>query len=414
MNSATPPSNAPDYSSKGLLTEQLVAALDQDPTMELDDLFNLSSTPPPDTGINPSLVNSREASQALESSQSTLVPAPIERQGVLNSQASLISLEQLLIPVPQKNYNPQNQVPATDPMKEEIKTMVNIIDGQWTLFLKVRNLNNTSLMKTTLAQAHSSQLLLQRAVGYEEMIKLSYNWDSKEDLDKLEKAIATKSAFVPMILDTDLTTSSHQKFKEDITYLKKVPGGSKMPDAFLPPPPPPPLQQQQNQLPSKDLLTTTPHQGSSPQFVQGQDNRSPLTTLPENANHIPPHHLGYPPTYDHQYQQGQTHTYQSSQYPQYSDNPQTYSEYRGHNHNHLYQRKNQYRWRGHGSNWRRPQDATSSMLEIGNFFIQAERAMNAMQRRGRGGRGRGNQHHRFMRGNMQGNHYKPPNPNNQQ
>jgi hypothetical protein len=298
----------------------------------------------------------------------------------------------------------------TNPMKEEIETMVNIIDGQWTLFLKARKLNNTSFMKTTLAQAHSSQLLLQRAVGYKEMIKLSHNWDAKEDLDKLEKAIATKSAFVPMILDANPMTSSHQKPKEDIAYLKKVLGGSRMPDVFLPPP----LQQKQSQLPSKDLFTTTPHQGSLPQSVLGQDNCSPLATQQENANHIPPHHLGYPPTYDHQYQQGQTHTYQSSQYPQYADNPQTYLGYQGHNHNHPYQRNNHYCWRGCRSNWRRPQDATSSMLEIGHFFIRAEQAMNAMQRRGRGGRGRGNQSNQFMRGNMQGNHYGPPNPNNQQ
>jgi hypothetical protein len=102
MNSVTLPSNAPNYSSKGLSTKQLVAALDQDPTMELDDLFNLSSTPPLNTGINPSLVNSREASRALESSQLTPVPALIEQQGVLNSQVSLIPPEQMVIPVPHK------------------------------------------------------------------------------------------------------------------------------------------------------------------------------------------------------------------------------------------------------------------------------------------------------------------------
>ncbi|PLW54695.1 hypothetical protein PCANC_11681 [Puccinia coronata f. sp. avenae] len=165
MSSANPQSNNPDYSSNGLSTEQLVAALDHEPAMELDNLLNLSSTLPPNMGVNPSLINSRGASQAIESNRSTSVPAPIERLGASNNQHPMPKMDKLACSIPQKTYSPQGSVPAINHMKEETETMMNIIDGQWALFLKEHSLNDTSLMKTTLSQAHSSQLLLQRAVA---------------------------------------------------------------------------------------------------------------------------------------------------------------------------------------------------------------------------------------------------------
>jgi hypothetical protein len=56
--------------------------------------------------------------------------------------------------------------------------------------------------------------------------------------------------------------------------------------------------------------------------------------------------------------------------------------------------QNRGRGRNNNNNNRRNQDSTSNMMEIGNFFVRAERALNAIQRRGQGrgsrrqGRGR--------------------------
>ncbi|PLW18620.1 hypothetical protein PCASD_23484 [Puccinia coronata f. sp. avenae] len=182
------------------------------------------------------------------------------------------------------------------------------------------------------------------SVGYKEMLRLSHNWNAKEDLTKLEKAIETKAKnpFAPMVLDQDKTNAPLPSQEEDITYLKQIPGGSNMPNAYLPPPMP------QNQPPSKDHPTTSLPQGSSPQFAQGQDNSSPLSTQNQNANNIPSHHLGYPPTYDqyYQYQNGPNHRYQNEQNYLCQDSPQNHSGYQGHRHNHPYQRPNQSCWRG--------------------------------------------------------------------
>ncbi|PLW18504.1 hypothetical protein PCANC_12275 [Puccinia coronata f. sp. avenae] len=365
MSSVTQPLNGPDYSNKGLSTEQLIAALDQEPTMELDNLFRTDPPLPPDTGIAPSLVNSREASQALESTRLTPVPAPIERQGVSSLPFVENSSNQPALSLLQANSTPQGQTQALE-MSEEAETAANILDGQWSLFLKARSSNDTSLMRTTLTQAHSTQLLLQRLVGFDDMMRLLDNWSAKKELDKLEAEMNApkKSGPAPMILDKELSKGTPQDNPNipgknpEIKYLKLVPGGSNMPNAHLPPPPPPSYPP-----PLTNPLTTSHPPGNLPPFVSEMDIRSPPITQNQNSYYTPPHHLGYP------HQPHQQPGYNNYHY--YGQTP--------------YQRPNNNNsWRGRGrNNWRRPRDTTSNMMEIGDFFVRAERALNAMQQRGR-------------------------------
>jgi hypothetical protein len=187
MNSETPLSNAPEGLKKGLLVDPLMQALDHDPTMELDTLFGLDQRLSQDTGISPSLINSQEASRALESCRSTPVLAPIERQRVPNlSSNSGTSEEQNLQSSQHANVPLPNLTPTTNPMSEEAEAVAAILDGQWSIFMKAWNLNNTHTMRTTLMQATSSQLLLQELVGFDKMMTMLDNWSAREELDKLK------------------------------------------------------------------------------------------------------------------------------------------------------------------------------------------------------------------------------------
>ncbi|PLW41773.1 hypothetical protein PCANC_11515 [Puccinia coronata f. sp. avenae] len=132
----------------------------------------------------------------------------------------------------QANATPQGQTQALE-MSEEAETAANILNGQWSLFLKAHSSNDTSLMQTTLTQAHSTQLLLQRLVGFDDMMRLSDNWSAKKELDKLEAEMNApkKSGPAPMILDKELSKGTPQDDpnipgkKPEIKYLKLVPGG---------------------------------------------------------------------------------------------------------------------------------------------------------------------------------------------
>jgi hypothetical protein len=166
-------------------------------------------------------------------------------------------------------------------MSEEAEVVAAILDGQWSIFMKARNLNNTHMMRTTLMQAASSQLLLQELVGFDKMMAMLDNWSARDKLDKLEAQITSQQNAlpVPMTIDKDITKMPAQgnqpppKTREDVTYLKEVPGGSKMPNAHLPPPPPPPLQPLATNRP-----TTSHPQGNSQPFASRMDDRYPPVT----------------------------------------------------------------------------------------------------------------------------------------
>ncbi|PLW22852.1 hypothetical protein PCANC_28687 [Puccinia coronata f. sp. avenae] len=320
--------------------------------LEIEDLFKVNPTVPPDQSLAPSLVESRENSRPLESNHSTPVPVPIEREIQPNSSS--------LLPRDPANL-PRVNIPRADVNSEEVKAAVGILDSQWNLFLKARSANNVQLMRAALMQAYHNQLVLLQLVGNKETMRLSHNWNAKDELDKLEARMLSPLQNSHMAIDNDPVNPN-----------------------------------QSNELHQSSPHPTTTHQQANlPPSALGTDNHYPSAFQRENSHYIPPHHLGYPynPYHTNPQQvgyQGQTEYSPPAGYQPPIENASQQQSRQPNSHTRQGNNQN----RGRGRNRQRNRDSTSNMMEIGNFFVRAERALNAIQRRGRGRRprrqGRGN------------------------
>jgi hypothetical protein len=210
--------------------------------------------------------------------------------------------------------------------------MTSTLDCQWNLFMKAWAANNFGLMRATLMQAHTSQLILQLMVRLEQMMTLSHQWSAKDELEKLEvlKSLMTQAS--PMRVDPEATRSplvqnQSNQTVEDIGYLKSIPGGSAMPNAYLPPPPPPNVLSQSN-----NLASTIPPQENSQPSVLGQANPYPPNTQSVSNNFIPPHHSGYLYNTYHtdqpKYNQPRDYYPQNDYHPQAENRQQTSHQHR--------------------------------------------------------------------------------------
>jgi hypothetical protein len=253
--------------------------------------------------------------------------------------------------------------------------------------MKARSTNNVQLMQAALMQAYTNQLVLLQLASRDNMMKLSHNWSAKAELDKLEVQIVSQEKGSQMIVDQDINnhpTSSELPYQAPVyphyQQVSQNPLGA-------PPQPPQTDPGYQTNRPS-----TIPPQENLLPFVPKQASNYPLTT--QNANYIPPHHLGYPPSYNPSSQHaGYQH---HSVYPPtagYHPPAEQEKNYQAPNHS-PYQHPNNNRGQGRGrnNNWKRNQDLTSNMMEISNFFVRAKQALSALQRRGRG-RGLRRQNH---------------------
>jgi hypothetical protein len=343
----------------------------------MDDLFDLTPAIEPNPGLAPSQAGSLETSRTRESSQATPVPALVERETMPNllspSQTDQLGL-------------PRVHIQRADLNSEEVRVAAAILDSQWTLFMKARAANNTQLMRAALMQAYTNQLVLLQLVGQEEMMKLSHDWSAKAELDKLEAQMLSQQSCSEMIVDQDLSCHpTHLEAPRQAPGYSPYRQATPNPVSFTAPPPPIDQGQQTTQP------TTIPPQESSRPFAPEQASVYPHTT--QSANQIPPHHLGYPPSYNPSSQHAGYHPQGGYlQPPSYPPPTGTENRYQ-HPYPSPYRRpnSNQGRGRGRNNNWNRNQDSTSNMMEIGSFFVRAERALNAIQRRGRG-RGSRRQH----------------------
>jgi hypothetical protein len=217
-------------------------------------------------------------------------------------------------------------------------------------------------------------------------MKLSHNWSAKAELNKLEAQMLSQQNSSEMIVDQDLVSHPAPLEAPD-----QAPGYSPYQQAtpnhtsFTAPPPPRDQGQQTTQP------TTILPQKSSRPFAPKQASAYPPTT--QSANHIPPHHLGYPPSYNPSSQHAGYHPQggylQPPSYPPPTGTEKLYQP----PYPSPYQRPNINRGRGRGrnNNWNWNQDSTSNMMEIGSFFVRAKQSLNAIQRRGQG-RGSRRQH----------------------
>jgi hypothetical protein len=201
MSSVKPPSNdqggsknkPPKDPTLAFLKQQFPSAQEM---IEMDNLFNLTPAIKQNTGQAPSQAGSLETSRTWESSQATPVPALVKRETML-SLLSPSQTDQLGLPrvhIQQANLN-----------SEEVRVAAAILDSQWTLFMKARAANNTQLMRDTLMQAYTNQLVLLQLVGQEEMMKLSHNWSAKAELNKLEAQMLSQQNSLEMIVNQDVS-----------------------------------------------------------------------------------------------------------------------------------------------------------------------------------------------------------------
>ncbi|PLW41128.1 hypothetical protein PCASD_11851 [Puccinia coronata f. sp. avenae] len=382
MNSANPLLKDPDVSMNDQQTDPTLDFLEQQfpssqSMIEMEDLFRVNPVTSHDQDLAPSSVESRGNSRPLESSQSTPVPVPIERE----TQPSD------LLPLTDSSNLPRLNIQRVDVSSEEVKAAVTILDSQWNLFLRARSNNNAQLMRAALMQACTNQLVLLQLVGREAMMRLSHQWNAKDELDKLEAKMLSQLQNSNMVIDQDLATQTTPNSSSTLREMLTNPQRNAPSDQVIQPNAPyltsPPNETRHSNPPP----TTLHQQASLPPSAPETDSRY----HPASQNviyQIPPHHLGYPYNTHHlanQYQVPNKHSPQTGYHYQ--------NENVSHRQNNLPRQGNNQN-RGRGRNRQRNRDSTSNMMEIGNFFVWAKRALNAMQQRGRGRRsrrqGRGN------------------------
>ncbi|PLW34282.1 hypothetical protein PCANC_17692 [Puccinia coronata f. sp. avenae] len=381
---------------------------------ELDHLTEAHQQYDPHRGVTPSEVNSRAASIALASTRSTPVPWPIERQEFLVSRRDQ---QPPPPPRPTESTTPvQNQLVLCEMTEvprppDPAETISDVFHGQWLLFVNAKEQNDCPMMQLALNQAISSQDALESFLGTQRMLEISEGWIAREDLALLdqdsqalttprqEPALDTRPYTSPYpqnpALHQRLLPQNKQLTLPDVDTRMRPASTNQIPaqQAHVPPllapvPTRPPTghqvmpmvveqilpQRQDYQAPLQHVMTPPVHQPAHPYY--GQEYY---------ANHLHQHQLNYPP---------------QEQFPpphgghQYTKQPHL----TGPQYHRPYQRNQE-------NSWRRRYNPMASMMQMGTFFMRAERTMSRMQRlRYRG---------RSYRGNL-GNNQPPPPPGNYQ
>ncbi|KAA1074707.1 hypothetical protein PGT21_016424 [Puccinia graminis f. sp. tritici] len=328
-------------------------------------------------GISPALINSRATSLALEtmSNRSTPVPRPIDRLTFpvnMNTEMG----RPVSTPIPRRNH--PTQFPVLEqplaPQEEdtimdnpELEMVINLFNEQWNMFVQARESQNPRLMRVALIQAISSQEEIRVLAGGAEMLRICENWIAREELADLERSQlaqqnqqATRLAITQTPHEHTISPSpapQHRSTRQssDVTFL----GAGPLQQGSNPTPPPPPP----STRPPSAIVRQNPAQQMQPYHQQ---------THPQHREGV---------YYQQQPQQEtmvQNYAPQTRVVPNYAPQPP----------HHPPQQRS---WRGSGRNWRRPQDQTSRLLEVGDYLMRAERiAGRVFRTRGRGrARGRG-------------------------
>ncbi|PLW07492.1 hypothetical protein PCASD_26519 [Puccinia coronata f. sp. avenae] len=359
----------------------------------------------PHRGVAPSEINSRATSIALASARSTPVPAPVDHQEFLvtRREAPPRPPSQTAQPLrtrgsatPMQNQLVLREMTEAPQPQDQVTTMSNILHGQWLLFINSEENRDFHMMRIALNQAIITQDALETMIGTTDMLKIADGWSARDELCRLNQAHPpmlhpqnaapptthpqTALAIEPVTYQyTQELSSDHQD-----TPMRPATANQQM----APPPPPPPMRA------PVPVRPVTGHQAE-------QNLAAPPIPPRLNKHQAYPHQMVHrpQPTMDQYYHQG----YYEGQPPLppldrsiHAPQHPPAQGYQGHQHRgHPYRRPFQ-------RNWQRRPDPISSMMEMGNFLMRAERVMGRMQRlRNRGGRG-----YRGNRGNNQFHH--PP------
>ncbi|PLW16356.1 hypothetical protein PCASD_22419 [Puccinia coronata f. sp. avenae] len=362
---------------------------------------------PPDQGIAPSEVFSRAPSTAIESNRSTPVPHPVERQhfAVLRREVPPLSMAGSTTPTPTHRLAPTNESQrremSIDPSpynqvalrgremsvdtvmttQDELTTMSNIFQGQWLLFVNAKETNNYRLMRIALNQAMSTQDTIKSLFGTEQMMSVSDGWLARDELARLEHSLQIPPQ--PMAEPPTARLQSQLNMPADrppSTYQARMPPPEhqvhrapavqqqhqQLQPPPPPPPPPPPLTTAEAPRQASELMAPPPVPG---QMIPGTGRRPEI--------HQPAAQRPYPPP---------PYPEEEGYYAQEPYDPQQQHLRHAHPQWAPYQANGDQASRPYPRNRRRI-DPMTRMLQVGNFFMRAERVMNRMQRRRtRGGR----------------------------
>ncbi|PLW31927.1 hypothetical protein PCANC_19171 [Puccinia coronata f. sp. avenae] len=371
--------------------------------MGLDEIDQLEMEPAylPDQGIAPSEVFSQAPSTALELNQSTPVSHPVERQhfAVLRREVLPPSMAGSMTPTPTHRLAPMNESQRRDMLidplpynqvalrgremlvdtvmttQEELTTMSNIFQGQWLLFVNVKETNNYRLMRIALNQAMSTQDTIKSLFGTEKMMSVSDRWLACDELARLEHSLQIPPQPVAepptarpqphLAMQVDRPPSTYQACMPPLEHQVLRAPAAQQQHQRLPPPPPPPAVKAPCQ--ANELMAPPPVPG---QMIPSTGRRPEI--------HQPAAQRPYPPP---PYPEEEGYYAQEQFNPQLQHPHQAYSQYAPYPAN-----GNQAASHPYPRNCCRSNPMTR-MLQVGNFFMRAERVMNRMQRhRTRGGR----------------------------
>ncbi|KAH9444965.1 hypothetical protein Pst134EB_025216 [Puccinia striiformis f. sp. tritici] len=205
-----------------------------------------------------------------------------------------------------------------------LNSLITVLNGQWEMFIKARESRDISMMRFSLNAAAGTQEMIQNRVGREEMIRLSLNWNAREELASMDEPYRPQN----LIQNQNLPPAHHVAGSIPVLNNSNV---------GLPPPPPPPPPQP---APMVDQYMSHHQVSSRPQSRHDQYS----APMGYGYQHQPPYH--HPAGYA-------TNQFQ----PRPPGN-----------------------WRGSGRNRRRPPSATVDIMRMGQFFVRAEAVMGRMRR----------------------------------
>ncbi|PLW45876.1 hypothetical protein PCASD_08620 [Puccinia coronata f. sp. avenae] len=422
---------------------------------ELDQITETNPAYDPHRGVTPLAVNSQAASIALALTQSTPVSRPVERQEFLVTRRE--------IPPPPPPRDTESTTPVQNQLvlremtevpqqPDHAATISDVFHGQWLLYMNAKEQNNYSLMRLALNKAILSQDALKSLLGTQRMLDIAEGWIAREALALLDQEMLAPTTQKAPARLTNHQEATHNSLALTTNQLEREVHMRLPHNCF-----------HQNQVPQERLLPLS-NQVCLPQAYAAIDQRTyllipfqlmppdrntlirpataqqllaqpmhphpllapmpmrPATGLqatqlaaappipPHTNNQIPPQHsiVQQPHHQVHQYYgqeyyanpppQHQLEYPQQAPYPLPQGEPQYQDQlhHTGPQYHRPYQRNRE-------NSWRRRYDPMASMIQMGTFFMKAERTMSRMQRlRYRG---------RSYRGNY-GNNQPPPPPGN--
>ncbi|PLW42074.1 hypothetical protein PCASD_11966 [Puccinia coronata f. sp. avenae] len=340
-------------------------------------LLQIDACPPP-SGETDVLSLSREAPPPLTAGSTTPTATRLSAPTNVQPRGREMSID----PSPLNQIALRGQEMSVDtniPAQDELTTISNIFQGQWLLFVNAKESNNYRLMRIALNQAISTQDTLTTLFGTQRMLEVSDGWLARDKLARMERMFHIPPQPLPQaIMEQPATRAPPQQVAAVMEQTHSTPlprpfhpehlapqNSARQPLHQRPPPPPPPPPPAPH---TQEAQAQTANQLMAPPLVPVQ---TPPNIELQPGTHQPEAQRAYPPL---QYQ-GQEAYYDQDEYyylpqhPPHAYNPYARPYSNGDQLHPPYPRG------------RRRADPMTGMLQVGSFFMRAERMINRSQRR---------------------------------